>query len=478
MAPVVSVTIDGDETATTMLWGRQNISTLKGNDLFWATIMEDAGRKKNIKSKQCLFCGLTFTGGPFQIRAHLDTKAPLGGRTIRLCKPSPTWVSRYDAVVAEMKRRYNDQDNDKAEADRLAAAKAEGRVTAGVVPKMFQKIGMDDVTDAWMRVVVKKALPLDIFNDPMFRKAVALTAAAGRSIVVGGEDTFMPKRKHMTSKILPVLDNSLNEKIQMKMRGVSAMGVVLVSDGWTSVSNRPIINALAALPLGLFFLAALDTSGATKDARYIADFMIQHITTYGSADVVGVCMDGVCTSSFPLIEMDFPHIFTYICPTHSLDNYMKNVCCDKEVIRMKNIEGGRLPVGRGSIFGGHRQGVGGGEVHNLPPKASRSIQGARRNGAAGGAAARRARTRAVLRHSLRLQNPHDRSPREQQQPYPKPRRSTCALWNGTRYARLCVRQPWHAPPSKPGLTGPLACSSPDLGRNTCRKRHVRSVPLA
>eukprot|EP00962_Isochrysis_galbana_P009409 scaffold2628_cov113-Isochrysis_galbana.AAC.7 len=88
-----------------------------------------------------------------------------------------------------------------------------------------------------MRVVVKKALPLDIFNDPMFRKAVALTAAAGRSIVVGGEDTFMPKRKQMTSKILPVLDNSLNEKIQMKMRGVSAMGVVLVSPG--TARGRP-----------------------------------------------------------------------------------------------------------------------------------------------------------------------------------------------------------------------------------------------
>mmetsp|Transcript_27147 Transcript_27147/g.87726 ORF Transcript_27147/g.87726 Transcript_27147/m.87726 type:complete len:257 (+) Transcript_27147:412-1182(+) len=152
---------------------------------------------------------------------------------------------------------------------------------------------------------------------------------------------------HMTEKILPKLDDSLTEKIKKKLQGVSAScGAVLVSDGWTSVSNRPIINALAALPLGLIFMAALDTSGSTKDARYTADFMIEQIKDYGSDSVVGVCMDGACTSSFPLIERDFPHIFTYICPTHSLDNYMKNVCSDKDPVRMKGIEG-EFPWGEG-----------------------------------------------------------------------------------------------------------------------------------
>jgi hypothetical protein len=240
---------------------------------------------------------------------------------------------------------YSDTDEiwgrqDKAEADRLTAAKAEGRVAAGVVSKMFERVGMDEVTEAWMRVVVQKALPLDLFNDPVFRKAVALTAMAGRKIVVGGEDTFLPKRKHMTTKILPALDCNLTDKIQKKTANMSAgCGAVLVSDGWTSVSHWPIINTLAALPLGLLFLAALDTSGDTKDAQYIADFMIKQITGYGSSNVVGVCMDGACTASFPIIEDEFPHIFTYICPTRSLDNYMKNICCNKDIVRLKGIEG-------------------------------------------------------------------------------------------------------------------------------------------
>jgi hypothetical protein len=125
---------------------------------------------KNTGSKQCVLCGLTFTGGPHQIRLHLDPVAPPGGRKIRVCKPAQMWVGRHDEVLAEMEERISAQDKSKTEADRLEAAKAEGRVAAGIVPKMFERIGMDEVTDAWMRVVVKKALPLNLFNHPVFRK--------------------------------------------------------------------------------------------------------------------------------------------------------------------------------------------------------------------------------------------------------------------------------------------------------------------
>lgn len=54
---------------------------------------------------------------------------------------------------------------------------------------------------------------------------------------------------------------------------------------------------------------------------------------------MAVCMDGACTASFPLIQEDYPHVFTYICPTHSLDNFMKNVCSDKDKICIKGIQG-------------------------------------------------------------------------------------------------------------------------------------------
>lgn len=51
-----------------------------------------------MKRKQCLFCGMHFTGGPFQIRVHLD--AAMQPRSIRACKPSSQWKERHTLVLA------------------------------------------------------------------------------------------------------------------------------------------------------------------------------------------------------------------------------------------------------------------------------------------------------------------------------------------------------------------------------------------
>eukprot|EP00967_Tisochrysis_lutea_P106695 scaffold163838_cov37-Tisochrysis_lutea.AAC.1 len=92
------------------------------------------------------------------------------------------------------------------------------------------------------------------------------------------------------------------------------------------------------MPVGSYFLEALDTSGQTKDAQYIANFMLKHINSFEPGMVTGVCMDGACIASFPLINAMAPHVFTYICPAHSIDNFLKNVCSDKAVIRVKSLD--------------------------------------------------------------------------------------------------------------------------------------------
>lgn len=50
-------------------------------------------------------------------------------------------------------------------------------------------------------------------------------------------------------------------------------GYTLTSDGWTSVQNRPLLNALAVVPAGAEFIKAIDTSGETKSAEFIAEWL-------------------------------------------------------------------------------------------------------------------------------------------------------------------------------------------------------------
>ena len=86
-------------------------------------------------------------------------------------------------------------------------------------------------------------------------------------------------------------------------------------------------------------MKSVDTLGATKDAAFIADFIGEVIVSKGSHNIVAVCMDGACKASFALITVKFPHVFRYICPAHSLDNFMKNVSSENEKIKVKSIEG-------------------------------------------------------------------------------------------------------------------------------------------
>ena len=83
----------------------------------------------------------------------------------------------------------------------------------------------------------------------------------------------------------------------------------------------------------------MDTSGHIKDAQFIADFVCEVIHDKGPENIVAVCMDGACKASFSLITAKYEHVFCFICPAHSVDNFLKNVCSDLDKIKLKSIEG-------------------------------------------------------------------------------------------------------------------------------------------
>lgn len=49
--------------------------------------------------------------------------------------------------------------------------------------KLFGASAPDEVVDAWLKVVIKKALPLSLFDDSDFRKAVLTTARCGKNFI-------------------------------------------------------------------------------------------------------------------------------------------------------------------------------------------------------------------------------------------------------------------------------------------------------
>jgi hypothetical protein len=237
---------------------------------------------------------LCYAGGPDKIRIHLDPE--IKPRDVKACRPNPEWRERYRLVLAQLRTRGLADSSRKQQVIDLDAQRGERREAGGeqaAVAQMFNIKTVEDVSAAWLKVVVKKALPLDLFDDTAFREAVAITVRCGCKLTAGAQGgVHLPRRKVITTRELPKFDQELDMKIKDRIAGVVKLcGVTLVSDGWTSTSNRPIINALATTPVGSYFIKAVDTSGKTKDAKYISDFMIGVIDDFGPEDVAAVCMD-------------------------------------------------------------------------------------------------------------------------------------------------------------------------------------------
>ena len=311
------------------------VAALQASALEWSTIVA-AGRGQT-KKKACDLCGHEYAGGPALIRIHLDKT--LKPREVAACHPAVNKIQRHNAVLAELRKRKQAKDA-KEDIKRKRSASRAGMPPQKEAEKMQEystRPSEDEVTEACMRVIVKKALPLDLVDDLEFRRAIKKSCRAAQTYIdPKTQDVKLPHATNMTQKVLPLLDAKLEQKLRRKVEGLlQQCGCTVMSDDWSSVQARSIINALLTTPAGARFIEALDTSGETKDAEFIKEFICRIIEAIGPENVAAVCMDGACKASFDLITAVYPHVQCFICPTHSLDNFLKNVGSDKDKIIVK-----------------------------------------------------------------------------------------------------------------------------------------------
>eukprot|EP00967_Tisochrysis_lutea_P060430 scaffold77305_cov26-Tisochrysis_lutea.AAC.1 len=107
-------------------------------------------------------------------------------------------------------------------AEELKAKREEGQAIAATTAHAFKPVLPDEVAMAWMKVIVKRALPLDLVDEPLFREAVVLTAAkSGSKNLLVGNEVRLPHRTTMTTKILPALDAQLSASVGAQVRGLA-----------------------------------------------------------------------------------------------------------------------------------------------------------------------------------------------------------------------------------------------------------------
>jgi hypothetical protein len=103
----------------------------------------------------------------------------------------------------------------------------------------------------------------------------------------------------------------LQAHLQVKMtKSIRKFGATLAVDGWSSVINRPLFNAMLVSPATEQFLEAVDTIGYPKTAEYQASITEKYIEEVGPQNVVQICTDNASSmkAAADIIIDKYPHI--------------------------------------------------------------------------------------------------------------------------------------------------------------------------
>lgn len=184
-----------------------------------------------------------------------------------------------------------------------------------VIEDGFAEADRRDLDILWAKFFYEANVPFAVARNPIFQEAVMKTASFRKPYVP-------PSYHDIRTKLLGQVKRDLEGKLDSRLKeSLRKFGGTLAMDGWSSVSSRPLVNAMLVTPAGELFLGAVDTTGKEKTAMYMASIMVKFIKQVGPENVVQVCTDNasVMINASRLVVEDYPHIFIQGCATHAMD---------------------------------------------------------------------------------------------------------------------------------------------------------------
>ena len=278
----------------------------------WKHVVVLEEKDKGSPKVQCLYCDKQFVGGAVRIRDHLHGEV---NALMKPCAKAPV------EVIEEMKqiiKKKSDAKLTKRKMDALDKATSSKliKVQSGTqqsLPAMFNN--KQTVDEALARFFYSAGVPFSVASNKHFKEAIAAVSKFGPGYTPPSEFCLR------TSLLKRELQKIESEVQSVVLSDIAVTGATLVSDGWSNIRNKPLINYILVCTKGEVFLDSTDTSGDEKSSEYIAHVIIEHIRAAGPSNIIQVITDSAanCKGSWSIITEEFPHITCGPCSAHCLD---------------------------------------------------------------------------------------------------------------------------------------------------------------
>jgi hypothetical protein len=245
-------------------------SAEKGPEWKLVEILEE--KEKRDPRVKCIYCNEEYSAGASRIRAHILGNKP--ALDVRKCSAQVRaqildMLKNLEAGKAQkqQRKRTRKQLDQQTSTQPLACSSLWQSSTGSA----FARANHADVDRAMARAFYGDGLSFNLARSPYFQEAVKAIASAGPG--------YQPSKiDALRTTLLQQEKRNLEQKMQeLTTSDLARTGCTVTSDGWSSTTNRPLLNVIMVTLKGETFLKAIDTSGEKKSARYIADLLIQTI---------------------------------------------------------------------------------------------------------------------------------------------------------------------------------------------------------
>ncbi|KAL4569591.1 hypothetical protein LXL04_025232 [Taraxacum kok-saghyz] len=162
-------------------------------------------------------------------------------------------------------------------------------------------------------------IPFNVLRNPHFREMIS-------AIKKAPEGYKPPSSEKARTTLLDKCVRDVDKNLSAFKDTWYSQGLSIVSDGWTNIKHKPLINVLAVNSRGAMFMYAEDFSGVEKTGLAIADFLNKAIESVGPSNVLSVVTDNAanCKAAGKEVEKVYKHIFWSPCCVHTLNLIFKD----------------------------------------------------------------------------------------------------------------------------------------------------------
>uniref|UniRef100_A0A0A9CWE7 DUF659 domain-containing protein n=1 Tax=Arundo donax TaxID=35708 RepID=A0A0A9CWE7_ARUDO len=241
-----------------------------------AATSRDGGNKRI----RCKLCNGTFFGTYTRVKAHLH----IPGNGVGPC-------SKIDQVMQEKLSIFEEVKVLRVEVARkqpvvpLPNSEEFGskkRKNDSALSKSFNKKARDQLDCLIVRFLYANGLSFNLMRSPFLHDMIKF---ACENVLPG---YVLPTFNAARTTMLVAEKANINELTKPCRISWTTTGVSLVSDGWTDITKKPLINFVAASPAGPLFLRAIDTSGEVKNTEYMAKLFLDMVAEVGHRHVVQI----------------------------------------------------------------------------------------------------------------------------------------------------------------------------------------------